>query len=202
MRNLTNIIFSALYLMSFAAIGCGEPFETGKVFGDSASSGNNTGGDSSEGGTGGSGGNDVGGSGSDGGASSSSTGGNGCVPSVTCESAGFVCGGVDNGCGTRLECGDCPSNPSTTWNSYINCGGVEPSSDPDVVLTGVDGQCGGGCVLVEEDNGDDMVCATTEIAQGRVLRCSMTTGAVMQEGWEGCKSLTETIPSDVWCCPN
>ena len=31
----------------------------------------------------------------------------GCVPSVTCESAGAMCGTVDDGCGNDLACGTC-----------------------------------------------------------------------------------------------
>lgn len=44
----------------------------------------------------------------------------GCLP-LTCSDIGYVCGPLDNGCGTTLECGTCPSGETCAGGSCYQC---------------------------------------------------------------------------------
>jgi len=43
-----------------------------------------------------------------------------CQP-LTCASAGWVCGSIDNGCGAQLQCGSCAAGLSCTGGTCFSC---------------------------------------------------------------------------------
>ena len=43
-----------------------------------------------------------------------------CQP-LTCTGFGYVCGSLDNGCGTTQDCGTCPSGESCTAGACYKC---------------------------------------------------------------------------------
>lgn len=115
--------------------------------------------------------------------SSNSTGSGGaCEPKTCLDIDVKSCGNPDNGCGHKLDCGNCTGD-------YQECGGSPPNSDGSNGV-GVDNVCGGGCTDI------GVGCPNDPMFVVDLFDCNVK-GLVPPKA--NCESVG-MLPTAAWCC--
>lgn len=114
--------------------------------------------------------------------SSNSIGSGGNCEPQTCLDQGFDCGVANNGCGHKLDCGECTGQ-------YQECGQAPPNPDGSNGI-GKDNVCGGGCTDI------GMGCPNDPMFVVDLFDCNVKGSAPPKANCEPVGSL----PTAAWCC--